>query len=64
MTRVINAQPNRYGRLLLGLLPFIILLVVYIAASDARLAENANDKLLPSFAKFGDAITRMAFEPK
>jgi NitT/TauT family transport system permease protein len=63
MTRIINAQPNRYGRLLLGLLPFIILLVVYIAASDARLAENANDKLLPSFAKFGDAINRMAFEP-
>ncbi|TCS41021.1 ABC transporter permease [Reinekea marinisedimentorum] len=63
MTRIINAQPNRYGRLLLGLLPFIILLVIYIAASDARLAENPSDKLLPSLSSFADAITRMAFEP-
>ena len=48
MTRIINRQPSRYGRLVLGLLPFIIVLVLYIAASDPRLTENPNDKLLPS----------------
>ena len=63
MTRIINRQPSRYGRLVLGLLPFIIVLVLYIAASDARLTENPNDKLLPSLSTFAETIERMAFEP-
>ncbi|MCM2678676.1 ABC transporter permease [Echinimonas agarilytica] len=63
MTRIINRQPGRYGRLVLGLMPFVILLAVYIVASDARLAENPSDKLLPSLSSFVDAITRMGFEP-
>lgn len=63
MTRIINRQPGRYGRLVLGLLPFIILLVLYVAASDARLAENPHDKLLPSLTSFAEAIERMGFEP-
>jgi len=63
MSRIINREPGRRGRLLLGLLPFIILLGLYVFASEARLAENAADKLLPSFSSFGDAISRMALEP-
>lgn len=63
MTRIINRQPGRYGRLTLGLLPFIILLLLYMVASDARLLENPSDKLLPSFESFADAIIRMGFEP-
>ncbi|GGA80953.1 ABC transporter permease [Neiella marina] len=63
MTRIINRQPNRYGRIVLGVLPFIILLLLYLSASDARLAENPNDKLLPAFSSFAEAIERMAFEP-
>lgn len=63
MTRIINRQPGRYGRIVLGLLPFIILLVIYVAASDARLAENPSDKLLPSLTSFAEAIERMGFEP-
>ena len=50
-------------RLGLGLLPFVLLLAVYALASEARLAANPNDKLLPSFASLGEAIYRMAFEP-
>lgn len=63
MTRLINRQPGRYGRLALGLLPFILLLLVYLVASDARLAENPSDKLLPSFQSFADTIVHMGFEP-
>lgn len=48
MTKLINKTPSRYGRLMLGMLPFAIVLMVYIMASDARLAANAADKLLPS----------------
>lgn len=63
MKRLINLTPSKPLRLLLGILPFALLLIVYLVASDARLAENANDKLLPSFAQMGDAINNLAFEP-
>lgn len=63
MKRLINLTPSKPLKLLLGILPFVLLLIVYLVASDARLAENANDKLLPSFAQMGDAISNLAFEP-
>lgn len=63
MQRMINMAPGRSLNLMLALLPFALLLLLYIVASDARLAENANDKLLPSFAQMGEAVQRMAFEP-
>lgn len=63
MKRLINLTPSKPLKLLLGILPFALILVTYLVASDARLAENANDKLLPSFAQMGDAIESLAFEP-
>ncbi len=63
MKKLINQQPGKPARWLLGLIPFVILLLVYISASNARLAENEADKLLPSFSSFSDAIERMAFTP-
>ena len=63
MKKFINRHPNHYGRWVLGLLPFVLLLIFYVAASNARLAENPNDPLLPSLMQMGDAIQRMAFEP-
>lgn len=62
MRRLINQVPGRGSRLLLGALPFLLLLGVYLFASDARLAANPDDKLLPSFVSFGDAIHSYAFE--
>lgn len=61
MKRLMNLEPSRPWRGFLTILPFIIVLLLYWAASDARLAENANDKLLPSFSQISDAIDRMAF---
>ncbi|GMQ53935.1 ABC transporter permease [Halopseudomonas aestusnigri] len=63
MKRLINLTPPPASRLFLGLLPFALLLLLYVIASDARLAENANDKLLPAFSQMGEAIDRMALEP-
>ncbi len=37
--------------------------MLYAAGSNSRLAENPNDKLLPSFSKMGDTIHRVAMEP-
>jgi NitT/TauT family transport system permease protein len=58
-----NSKPSRSMRLALNLIPFVILLIIYTLASDARLLENPSDKLLPSWSSFADAIQRMAFEP-
>ncbi len=62
MKRLINLTPSKPTRLLLGLLPFLIIVFIYLVVSDARLAENATDKLLPSFVQMGDAIHSLAFE--
>ena len=63
MKRLMNIVPDRALKLGLGLLPFFIILLIYLWASDVRLTENADDKLMPSFQSFGEAIQRMAFAP-
>jgi len=42
-------------------LPFIILIAIYLVASDIRLESNPSDKLLPSLTQMGDAIYQYAF---
>lgn len=61
MKKLINRNPSKVAKWCLGLVPFLLLLMVYWGASNARLAENENDKLLPSFSSFASAIDRMAF---
>ena len=63
MKRVMNIYPGTVGKALLGMLPFVLTIIVYLWVSDTRLEINPNDKLMPSFSKIGDAIERMAFEP-
>jgi NitT/TauT family transport system permease protein len=59
--RWINARPSNGARLALTLAPFALVLIAYAMGSAARLADNANDKLLPGFAGFAEAINRLAF---
>ncbi|MFP5076487.1 ABC transporter permease [Rhizobium sp. YIM 134829] len=61
--RWINSRPSSGMRLALASLPFAALLIAYTVGSTARLAENANDKLLPGLAGFAEAINRLAFIP-
>ncbi len=63
MKRLINLTPQPTLKVALGLLPFILLALLYLACSNARLAVNANDKLLPSASQMGTAVERLAFEP-
>ncbi|AEF56334.1 ABC transporter permease [Marinomonas posidonica] len=63
MKKLVNYSPSPVNQILLGLLPFVVLLIVYMMGSDARLSINPSDKLLPSFGQMGDAIYRLAFEP-
>lgn len=59
--RLINLRPSRPLAVALGFIPFIILLLLYISNSNARLAENPNDKLLPGLTTMVDAVQRLAF---
>ena len=63
MRRLINRHPDTLGRLLLAAAPFAIVLIAYAVASQARLAINPDDKLLPSWAAIEAAISRVAFRP-
>lgn len=62
MKRMINLAPSRGGRWLLGLLPFLIIAMVYLSLSNARLAENPNDRLLPAPSTMADTFWSMASE--
>lgn len=63
MKKLINQQPGKPIRWFLGIAPFFVLILLYMGASNARLAENPNDKLLPAFSSFSAAIERLAFTP-
>ncbi|WP_024279956.1 ABC transporter permease [Xanthobacter sp. 126] len=59
--RLINIRPDRGTALFLAVLPFALVVLAYILGSAERLAENPDDKLLPSLPSLGNAIVKMAF---
>ncbi|MFT5659954.1 MAG: NitT/TauT family transport system permease protein [Sulfurimonas sp.] len=63
MKRFMNLRPSKLTALFLGLLPFLFVGMFYLVASNERLTNNPNDKLLPSMASFSQAINRMALTP-
>ena len=63
MARAINRRSGPAGLIFLGTIPFVLLIAAYLTASDARLAVNPADKLLPSPESFAAAIDRLAFQP-
>ncbi len=62
MRRLINQRPRRVSALALGALPFILIIIAYLLASDIRLEANPNDKLLPALGSIGEAIQQFALE--
>ncbi len=58
--RWINRRPAMPG--FWAVLPFALLILLYILGSEARLAENPSDKLMPSPSKMGETWQRMAFQ--
>lgn len=63
MKRLINLAPTKPTRWLLGMLPFAVVLLLYLLGSDARLAENPTDKLLPSFMQMGETLNDYVLQP-
>jgi NitT/TauT family transport system permease protein len=62
MRRIINRHPGSGSRIALGLLPFLLLAALYLFSSSIRLAENPNDKLLPSLDTLASAVQQLAFQ--
>ena len=59
----IHATPPRGLEIFLALLPFVLMISVYLVASDVRHKENPQDKLLPTISKLGAAIDKVAISP-
>jgi NitT/TauT family transport system permease protein len=57
----IHASPPRYFKAFLAVLPFLMIVTVYLIASDMRHTENPSDKILPTISKIVDGIDRVAF---
>jgi NitT/TauT family transport system permease protein len=61
--RLLNRRPGRVGTSILGVLPFILVVMAYLVGSDIRHQANPNDKLLPTPAAISQSIDRVATEP-
>jgi len=61
--RLINRHPDLLLRAVLVALPFLLLFIVYGLGSQARLAENPADKLMPSPVKIAETAQRLLTEP-
>lgn len=57
----IHADPPGPLRVILGILPFVLLISAYLIVSHIRLQENPGDKLTPSVSQMVSAVKIMAF---
>lgn len=62
MPRLLNVRPRGGGRLLLGIVPILLLVLLYLAASTARHIDNPNDKILPTLGAMADQVRIMGFQ--
>ncbi len=58
-----NIVPTRGTRVGLALLPFLLIVLVYMVGSAERRAVNPNDKILPPISEMAESVKRLAFEP-
>ncbi len=61
--RWINRRPGRVAAFVLMVLPFLVVFLAYSLASEARLAVNPQDKLLPAPSKIVETAGRLLTTP-
>jgi NitT/TauT family transport system permease protein len=61
--RWVNRQIGRSGRIFLGSLPILLLLLVYLVAAGQRHAINPADKILPLPDGMAQGIAALLFQP-
>ncbi|MBF0104786.1 MAG: ABC transporter permease [Deltaproteobacteria bacterium] len=59
----LHAKPTLLVNWTLALIPCVILLSLYFSQSAKRLADNPQDKILPSLGQMVNAVDMMAFTP-
>lgn len=57
----IHARPEGAFKKFLALIPFVLLVVIYMGASHIRHQENPQDKIMPTVTQMKDAVKRYAF---
>ncbi|MHC1725219.1 MAG: ABC transporter permease [Syntrophobacteraceae bacterium] len=57
----LHARPSRWLQIGLALLPFLLMICVYLVASEYRHSENPADKVIPTFESMAKAIDQVAF---
>jgi NitT/TauT family transport system permease protein len=60
--RLLNLRPRGGRRILLGLIPILLLAIVYLVASTARHAANPSDKILPTLGAMVDQVHTLGFK--
>ncbi|RZU99201.1 ABC transporter permease [Spiribacter vilamensis] len=63
MKRLINQKPTKTLAVAVAAAPFLLAVGFYVVASVERLAENPNDKLLPSLGTLAASVDRLTTEP-
>lgn len=61
--RWVNRRISRSNSILLGLVPIVILVVIYLVVAADRHAINPNDKILPLPGQMATAMRALIFEP-
>lgn len=62
MKRLINLRPRLGTAMLLGLLPFLLVAILYGVNSSKRQHENPDDRLLPSLAQLVQGVKMVAVD--
>ena len=63
MRRVMNITPDTLSRVMLGLIPFVLIALVYVIGSAERRAANPDDKLLPPVGEMAASLRHLAADP-
>jgi NitT/TauT family transport system permease protein len=58
----LNAEPGKIRTIILGILPFVLIIGAYVYASHMRHLENPFDKMLPSLSQMWMTIGELVFE--
>lgn len=62
-TRLVNMRFDRGKRILLGAVPIVLLVAIYLFAASSRHAINPNDKILPLPSEMVEAMSILLFQP-
>ena len=62
MPRLLNLRPRGSRRILLGLIPILLLAMLYLVASTARHTANPSDKILPTLGAMVDQVHTLGFK--